>query len=215
VSEIGPEHSVAVDLLGLALQVGEGRLARVPVLAHSVRGALLIDLALAGRITQDESGTQMDTTLTGWALADELLHDIDRHPTRTMSDLLQRGHPHLGAAIEELRANGRWVLQRRALTPTSGTYREVDPTRSVHLASQLGQLGHRRRAGGDPADAPALALALVCGLASSRKLGGFMTDLEAECGPVGWLVRDVTTFVVLSAAQDRAADFGGYAQFYV
>jgi hypothetical protein len=209
---VGPDTSVAVDVLGLALRFFGGHLSRIPVLAHGVRGGLLIDLALAGRISSTDTGTEMDTTPTGWALADELLHDIDRHPTRSMSDLLQRGHPHLSTAIDDLRSSGQWRLEHRGLTTASATYSEVNTQRSVLLAGRLESLAHGHTAHGDERDAAALALALACGLVSDRRSTVYLGRVVAGAGAVRWLVEEISEFIMASAAQDRVGSPN--AQFY-
>ena len=55
---------------------------------HGVRAALLIDLLQQGRLSSGVDQSYLDTTPTGFAAADRLLHYVEANPTQSMGHVL-------------------------------------------------------------------------------------------------------------------------------
>jgi hypothetical protein len=51
------------------------------------RVGLFLDLVLRGRYQTDSDGAYLDTAVVGFAPADKLLHHVEQHPDRTLTDL--------------------------------------------------------------------------------------------------------------------------------
>jgi hypothetical protein len=100
------DESVAMRLACLALD--RGRLTDDLVTAPAVRGALLVDLGLRGRIVETEDEVQVDPEPTGFDPADRLLAD----GAPSLTELLRRGTvDQQDLAAEHLR-RGSWSLRR-------------------------------------------------------------------------------------------------------
>ncbi|WP_139306693.1 hypothetical protein [Modestobacter sp. DSM 44400] len=83
--EIDWDDSVSMRLACLALD--KGRLTDDLVTALAVRGALLVDLTLGGRVTETADAVEFDVGPSGFAPADQLLAG----GAPSLSELLGRG----------------------------------------------------------------------------------------------------------------------------
>lgn len=92
------------------------------LLAASIRGALLIDLRLAGRVQDGGPSLAVDTAKTGFGPADAVVAAIEQHPPRTMQIWLQRGHPHASVVADVFVERGEWTRKHREI------YRRYAPT---------------------------------------------------------------------------------------
>ncbi len=135
------DDSVSMRLAALALD--RGRLTDDLVTALAVRGTLLVDLALRGRVRETEDAVEFDDPPTGFAPADRLL----AQGAALLTDLLRRGPvDQEDLAAEHLR-RGSWTVRRRLL----GT-RYIDCRADRTAAVRPGGL----RAGADPRSAAPL-----------------------------------------------------------
>jgi hypothetical protein len=110
VTERRPEW-VAVRVSALCLESG-GRLPDRLLASDAVRAGLLLDLALAGRMTSTEDSIVVDPTPTGFSPADRLLAAIDAEPERSLDGWLRERRIGLRDVVEANVASGRW--ERRA-----------------------------------------------------------------------------------------------------
>jgi len=192
------------DVLRVALVADEDHLRFHEPLAEVLRGSLLTDMALLGRLTADAQGSQVDTTPTGLGILDEMLNGVVEHPHRTMEWWLRLGRPHLHELIAELLEEGCWLVERHGVTSTFTHYVDVEEDRIAGIRSGLQAV----IAGGrQPANAREAALACL-----SSKVGSVpepdkarLEHLLPECGGVGWMVRNVIDYEVAAREDDVAA----------
>ena len=169
------DDSVSMRLAALALD--RGRLTDDLVTALAVRGTLLVDLALRGRVRDTEDAVEFDDPPTGFAPADRLL----AQGAASLTDLLRRGQvDQEDLAAEHLR-RGSWTARRRLV----GT-RYVDH-RADRTAVDERALEEPQREAWTPGDAALAAVGSTLGLlATPRERAG--ERLLAHTEPVRWLV---------------------------
>jgi hypothetical protein len=197
--------SVCGDFLRLALDADSGKLEHPGVLAEAMRGALLIDLAAVGRLTQNGPGAQIDTSATGFGLADELIRAVEQHPTRDLRVWMQRGVPHLHEFIAELIADRFWTVHRRDLGLET-RYVDSNEAKYRQLFADVAAVLRGQAQPSDPRRASLAALAAVTNLVDPGPTLIRPTDdvLEA-CGEQRWIVTQVIDFLLDAQAQDAAA----------
>ncbi len=197
--------SVCGDFLRLALDADSGKLRHTGVLAEAMRGALLIDLARAGRLNENGPGAQVDTTPTGFGLADELIRAVEEHPTRNLRIWMQRGVPHLHEFIAELVADGFWTVERRDLT-LAAHYRDSSAARYQALFEAIAAVVRGEHAPADPRQAALAALATVTSLVDpGPSLQHPSPALLEASGDLRWITTQVTDFLLDAQAEDGAA----------
>jgi hypothetical protein len=168
------DDSVSMRLAALALD--GGRLTDDLVTALAVRGTLLVDLALRGRVRETEDAVEFDDPPTGFPPADRLLAE-----SASLTDLLRGGGvDQHDLAAEHLR-RGSWTARRRLLGTRYVDHR-ADRTRADEQA-----LEEPAREQWTPQDASLAAIAGTLGLlATPRERAG--EGLLAHTEPVRWLV---------------------------
>jgi hypothetical protein len=197
---------VAGDYLRVALSVDGDRLRHVGALAEALRGAFLIDFARLGRLDEGPNGSGLDTTPTGSDSADDLLREIDEHPTRTMERWLQRGVPHIHEVIAELMADGVWTAERHGLDALHVHYVDVEAGRFEELAKVLDRVVRGEVQPADERQAALAALAAITSLTSFKALEPLPEKLLGHCKGLEPIVRDVVTF--MQAAQEQVIAAG-------
>jgi Golgi phosphoprotein 3 GPP34 len=190
---------VAVRVAALCLDA-RGRLSELLICGHAVRGGLLLDLGLAGRVESTADSILVDGAPTGFLPADRLLAAIDAEPERSLDGWLGERRLGLRDVAAAAVAADRWSTTRSFLRPR---YAVRAPERT---------LADRQRSpdgdptGWPPADACVTAVAAAAGL-----LGA---DLEvppavvAAAGPVAELCGAVVDHLGRTAAR-YAAEAGG------
>jgi Golgi phosphoprotein 3 (GPP34) len=155
-----------------------------------LRGALLVDLARVGRLTQTEESIDLDATPLGEPLADRALRELDALDGRSLDWWLGHGLVDLRDTATALVADGSWQqLPRQALhrDPRFAARRpEVREHDAVVLAGHVPP--------GSAEDAAVAALAAAAGLAGARASGP-PDELVAATGSAAWVCRLVTDFV--------------------
>ncbi|TFV86171.1 GPP34 family phosphoprotein [Blastococcus sp. CT_GayMR16] len=205
---------VAVRLASLCLG-GDGRLSQMLLCGTAVRGGLLLDLGLAGRVESAEDSVVVDPTPTGFGPADRLLAAIAVEPERSLDGWLDEKRIGLKDVATANVASGRW---ERRPGPLGFGRRYTD------LHSEETDRDRRRQTDDDvqpwsPADACVIAVAAAAGLqdlgipASGRR----PDELLAATGPVAWLAEAVVDHVLLAGARYRyqagALGAGGLGAF--
>ncbi|MGY1595155.1 hypothetical protein ACI79D_24540 [Geodermatophilus sp. SYSU D00708] len=169
------DESVSMRLACLALD--RGRLTDDLVTALAVRGTLLVDLALRGRVRETEDAVEFDDGPTGFPPADRLLAD----GAPSLTELLRRGPvDQEDLAAEHLR-RGSWTLRRR----WPGT-RYTDTRADRTAADERAEESPPDREW-TPADAALVAVAGTLGLLSTPRALPTEELLE-HTGRVRWLV---------------------------
>jgi hypothetical protein len=179
---------VAVRISALCL-TPNGRLSGRLLASDAVRGALLLDLALSGRLTSTDDSIVVDPTPTGFDPADRLLAAITAEPERSLDGWLSERRIGLRDVAEANVAAGRWQ-RRPGLLVLRRRYLDL-------RADQTGRDQAR-----DPSDWPADATAADgCVTAVAGASGLLARHLVAEApspavlasaGPVAWLCTAVT-----------------------
>jgi hypothetical protein len=176
-----------------SLALHKGRLTNDLVTALAIRGALLVDLTLCGRLTDTAEAFEFDPTPSGFAPADKLL----ARRAQSLSDMIwRRSVDQHDLAAEHVR-RGSWTLERCLLGR-----RYVD-----HQAARTrrDKEAFKQDAGGElmPADAALIAVAGTLGLLVTRR--ALPTDaLMAATEPLQSLVGVVVNEVNQQIVQGRA-----------
>ncbi len=148
---------IAVRVAALCLDE-RGRLSDRLICGHAVRGGLLLDLVLAGRVESAADSILVDPRPTGFAPADRLLAAVDAEPERSLDRWLAERRLGLRDVAAAAVAAGRWTVTRPLLRPR---YTDGAPERTA---------GDRQRSaaadpdGWTPADACVTAVATAAGL---------------------------------------------------
>jgi hypothetical protein len=189
---------VAVRLASLCLD-SNGRLSKRLLCGTAVRGGLLLDLALAGRVESADDSVVIDPTPTGFDPADRLLAAIAIEPERSLDGWLDERRIGLREVAETAAASGRWQLRRG----WGATRRYVDlrdeQTGSDRALRPTGDASDVRT----PADACVAAVACASGLLETNR-GRASDELIAASGSVAWLCTAVVEHVLLTDARYRS-----------
>jgi hypothetical protein len=105
---------IAVQLAALCLD-DDGRLRAFALWDVAARGALLVDLARVGRLTDEPDGVIIDPTPTGFGPADRLLAAVSDEPEQSLDWWLEHGGVGMGDIAEAAVASGRWTEERSLL----------------------------------------------------------------------------------------------------
>ncbi len=202
-------EGVAVRIAALCLE-GNGRLSDRLVCGPAVRGGLLLDLALSGRVEQTDDSVVVDATPTGFQPADRLLAAIGVEPERSLDDWLDERRIGLRDVATEAVAAGRWS-ERRAALGLSRRFVDLRPGTTV---------ADRRRDPSGPPDGWSAPDACVCAVAAAARLldpdEGFdrrpSPEVLAATGPAAWLCAAVVEH--LQVLTDRwATEAAGLGPF--
>ena len=184
----------------------------------AVRGGLLLDLALAGRVESAEDSVVVDPTPTGFEPADRLLAAIAVEPERSLDGWMDERRIGLRDVVDANVASGRW--QRRSgrrsafesalRRPAPGADRERDRRRRLPTTTPTRTLVADRRL--RDRDAAAAAADGGSPLTRSRELqdvelwapGRRPDELLSATGPVAWLAGAVVDHVLVTGARYRA-----------
>ena len=207
VTERRPEW-VAVRVSALCLEPG-GRLPDRLLASDAVRAALLLDLALAGRMTSTEDSIVVDPTPIGFPPADRLLAAIDAEPERSLDGWLDERRIGLRDVVEANAASGRWE-RRPGLLGLRARYTDRYPEQTARDVA--------RNAADWPADAsPEDACVTVVAGASGLLDREFHLPADpppaliAATGPAEWLCSSVVERLRQAHARyrDQAGALGG------
>lgn len=172
---------VAVPLSAFCLD-DSGRLRTYALWDVAVRGALLVDLALAGRVTLDEDSIVIDATPTGFSPADLLLAPMAVEPERPLDWWMDRGAVRLADLVGDNLRSGRWTV-RWTVVGRRYTVLGPDPRRA-------GLLTRRPDDDRSPALAALAALGDASGITDMCP-GEPAEELLGSTGPVRWLCEAV------------------------
>lgn len=198
---------VAVRLSSLCLD-RTGRLRDFALWDVAARGALLVDLARTGRLTQDDDSVTIDGTPTGFGPADRLLAATAVEPEHSLDWWLDHGGVRMRDVAEANVASGRWVVRRRLLRR-----RFEDP--SAVAAADRALDPRRPDDGWSPDTAAVMVLALACGALQPPEP---VVDGElSPTGPLRWICEAVTGHLDRAHRQNLlgagAADGGSVPYF--
>jgi hypothetical protein len=196
---------VAVRLAALCLD-DQGRLRDFLLWDAATRGALLVDLALAGRMTQTDESVTVDATPTGFEPADRLLAAMALEPERSLDWWIDHGGVEMADVAAANVASGRWTQERRLLQD-----RYVDRAPEI-TAEDLARNPDRPRAEWTPEQAALTALTQAAGSPGIRPAPPSY-ELVALTGPVEWMCRAVVDHLGVAHSRNKwvamTADGGG------
>jgi Golgi phosphoprotein 3 (GPP34) len=176
-------HGVAVRLSAFCL-TDSGRLRSFDLWDVAVRGALLVDLALAGRVAHEEDSVVVDPTPTGFSPADALLQPITVEPERELNWWMDHAAVGLDDLVRDNVASGRW---RRHWTPIGRRYVQEIGARSAD-AAELAR--DPATATWDPATAAIGAIGDASGITDMRP-GEPAAGILEHTGDVRWICEAV------------------------
>jgi hypothetical protein len=186
---------VAVRFASLCLD-RRGRLRDFAIWDTGARGALLVDLAFAGRLAHTEDSVTVDERPTGFAPADRLLAAVAVERERDLDWWLDHGGVGMADLAEANVAAGRWTVGRRLLRRC---YAETD---AAGAERDRGLDPRRPEPEWTPATAAVMAVALAAGAVEPPPDPPDEALLE-RTGPVRWICEAVVDHLTWAHARNR------------
>jgi hypothetical protein len=199
-------RSVAERIAALCLD-SSGHLPDNVYPGMAVRGALLVDLAVAGRLAQTEDSIELDATPLGRPVPDRALAELDVLDGRSLDWWLE--HSHLGVAevAADQVAGGSWVRLRASGLRPRPRFEDHGSSRARDLALiGGGELPQH------PEDAAVVSIAAVVHLGGPPALPA--AELLPLTEPVRWVVELVTDFLVEARARNIAVSRASQAALW-
>jgi hypothetical protein len=200
------DGGVAVRVAALCLDPN-GRLSDRLICSAAIRGALLVDLALAGRLESTDDSIVVDDSPTGFTPADRLLAAIAVEPERSLDGWMDERRIGLRDLAEANVASGRWQVARRGVLPGARRYLDLLPD-----ATDRDRWLHRRgpAAPWTPPDAAVAVIGFAAGLVDP---GHDFSDDERDAilwraERVGWLCAAVVDHLRATDARYRIETTG-------
>ena len=192
---------VAVRLTALCLG-RDGRLGNYPLWQTAVRGAVLVDIALADRLALTDDSITIDDTPTGFPPADALLLAIAVEHERSLDWWIDHGGVRLRDVAAANVASGRWTGRRRLV----GTrYTDLRPEATER---------DRERDAGQPDSAWSPETAAVVAIARAAGVDGGGPEPPPDrvlelTGPARWTCRTVVEHLTDAHNRNQQAAWGG------
>ena len=159
--------------------------------AMAARGGLLVDLALARRLTQTDDSIDLDSTSTGWLPADRALTELALLDGRSLDWWLEHSRVQLIDLAAALVADGTWTqLPARPLhRKPRYAIRETDTLARDHaLLAQPHLIATN-------ADAAVVAIAVAAGIVKEPPASLTVDEILARTEPVAWACQLITDFI--------------------
>jgi hypothetical protein len=191
---------VAVRIAALCLSE-QGRLSDKLLCGTAVRGGLLLDLALAGRVESAEDSVVVDPAPTGFGPADRLLAAIAVEPERSLDGWMDERRIGLRDVADANVASGRWARRPGPF----GFGRRYEDLHAAETERDRGRSADDMQPW-SRVDACVAALATAAGLHDLERWapGRRPDELLAATGPVAWLAGAVVDHVLAAGARYRA-----------
>jgi hypothetical protein len=195
------DDGVAVRVSALCL-TPNGRLSGRLVASDAVRGALLLDLALCGRLTCTDESLVVYQIPTGFAPTDRLLASISAEPERSLDGWLAERRIGLRDVVEANVASGRWERRPGFL----GLRPRCTDLHRDQADRDLARSASRWPADATAADAGVTAVAGATGLLDPEFGLAEPTSplVLASAGSVAWLCTAVVDHLEAAARRYRA-----------
>jgi hypothetical protein len=183
------EHQVTISLVRL-LRRPHGEMWHNTLVDAVLRGALLIDWTLSGRLVEHDTDIELDMTPTGNPAADALLARIAAEPERPLTDWLRDEEPTLAELVETLVTNGVLVFTYHRL----GQYHYFDPRGSELLPLWTRLCGVLEDS--QQEEPPVVALAVLAQLLGvlASPASAVDDDVVAQAGDLAGLVTAIRDF---------------------
>jgi hypothetical protein len=180
------DGGVAVRVAALCLDPN-GRLAEWLICSTAIRAALLVDLALAGRLESTDDSIVVDETPTGFPPADRLLAAVAVEPERSLDGWLDERRIGLRDVAEANVASGRWEIAYGRL-PTIRRYLDRLPEATERDRRLPGRTPLSEWT---PSDAAVAVIALAAGLLEPPDEPATPQLLLFRTEPARWLCEAV------------------------
>jgi hypothetical protein len=192
---------VAARFASLCLDTS-GKLSVMLLCGTAVRGGLLLDLALAGRVESAGDSVVIDPVPTGFAPADRLLAAIGVEPERSLDGWMDEKRIGLRDVADANVASGRWAGRPGPL----GFGRRYTDLRPDETARDRTWRAEDATQPGSPVDACVIAVAAAAGVqdVEARAAGRRRDEVLRATGSVAWLCTAVVEHVLLTEARYRA-----------
>jgi hypothetical protein len=197
---------VAVRISALCLS-DDGRLGDRVLWDAAVRGGLLLDLALSGRVESTDDSIVIDETPTGFEPADRLLAAIGAEPERSLDEWLAERRLGLRDVVAANVASGRWTESRGVF----GLGRRFADGAAGQTTADRRRSATDEPLGWSAADACVTAVAAAGGLLS-RETGYSLPPspaVVAATGAVSWLCEAVVDHLRLEAGRSAGVGMAG------
>jgi hypothetical protein len=192
---------VAVRLSALCLDAS-GRLGDYALWQTAVRGAVLVDLALAGRLVQTDESITVDETAIGFAPADALLAAIAVEHQRSLDWWIDHGPVRLRDVAAANVASGRWAVAGPLLRRRHADLRPEATQRDRARAAW------RPETEWSPETAAVVAIACAAGADDGEPVTP-PEELLQRTGPVRWIVQTVVEHLAEAHSRNQRAAWGG------
>ena len=199
---------VAVRVAALCLDA-DGRPSGRRLIETALRGGLLLDLALAGRVESTEDSIVVDHTPTGFFPADRLLAAIAVEPERSLDGWLDERRIGFRDVADAAVHAGRWRVTRRPFRP-GRRYLDLAPEQTARDAEP------NLTAPNDLSPVDAAVAAVALGAELIRPPSAFPTDkqdqsfvggvpgfLLARVAGARWMAEAVVEHLAEAAARDE------------
>lgn len=197
-------HAVAARIAALCLD-DDGALRWDAYLAIAVRGGLLVDLALAGRLEQTDDSIELDSAPIGWPPADRALTELGSLDGQSLDWWLWHsdvGPEDVAAALVQ---DGLWEEVGRQGLPRRQRFTERDPEPGLRDLALL----EGSEAPESVEDAAVLSLVDASGVPDLRDPVATDPDVLAATGTVGWVCELVIAYLGERRAAERAVGNAG------
>jgi len=184
-----------------------GHLPDSDYLAMAVRGAALVDVALAHRLTQTDDSIDLDPTPLGRPVLDRVLAELDVLDGRSLDWWLEHSRLGLPEVAAEYESAGTWArlrpsglrLRPRFEDRSGGRPRDFALIESADVVD-------------DPEDAAVVAIAAAVHLGGPP--GSVRADVLPRTGPVRWICELVTDFIDEARARGIAVSSASQAALW-
>jgi hypothetical protein len=201
-----PGVSVAERIAVLCLD-DKGHLPDNVYLAMAVRGAVLVDLAVAGRLAQTEDSIELDATPLGRPVPDRALAELDVLDGRSLDWWLEHSHLGLPEVADEQVLAGSWVRLR-----PSGL--RLRPRFEEHAGSRTRDLALIEGDGGIDGQEDAAVVLVATAVHLGGRPGSTRADVLPRTGSVRWVVELVVDFLDETRARGIAVSSASQAALW-
>jgi hypothetical protein len=182
-------NRVAARVTALCLDAS-GHLPDSDYAAMAARGGLLVDLALAGRLTQTDDSVDLDLAPTGWPPTDQALTELTLLDGRSLDWWIEHGRVQLVDVAATLVADGTWTQLPARPLHRKPRYAVREP---VILERDHALVAQPHLVAGD-ADAAVVAIAVAAGLVKGAgPIAG--DELPTRTGSADWVCQLTTDFI--------------------